>query len=199
MPWKERVYYPILRKDRVHCPFSWEVGLRFVTTPYATELTGLSTDKLREWTSRRALVPADVRPKGKGSPAKFSWQTILVLRLAVLLRDGFGLELAAHKTAFAKLRADLRAKSFIGLWGNRLTLCTGGAWAFLDKDEPLSGGDLIVLELDPHLRILRDRFALPDAAPTTGQLDLFSLPNVEGRRKKQGARASHRSSERKTA
>lgn len=174
--------------------------MRFITTPVATELTGLSTDKLREWTSRRALVPADVRPKGKGSPAKFSWQTILVLRLAVLLRDGFGLELAAHKAAFAKLRADLRGKSFISLWGNRLTLSTVGAWAFLDKDEAPSRGDFLVMELDPHLRILRDGFALPDAAATSGQLDLFSLPNVESRRRKtQGARAPHRSSEWKTA
>lgn len=179
---------------------SGEAVLRFVTTPVATELTGLSTDKLREWTSRRALVPADVRPKGKGSPAKFSWQTILVLRLAVLLRDGFGFELAAHKTAFAKLRRDLRAKSFIGLWGNRLTLSTGGVWTFLDNDEALSGGDFLIVELDPHLRILRNGFALPDAAATAGQLDLFSLPNVEGRRRKTtGDRTPHRSSDRKTA
>ena len=36
--------------------------MRLVTTPVASKLTGLSTEKLREWTSRRALVPADVRP-----------------------------------------------------------------------------------------------------------------------------------------
>lgn len=145
-------------------------------------------------------MPADVRPKGKGSPAKFSWQTILVLRLAVLLRDSFGLELAAQKTAFARLRTNLRAKSFIGLWGNRVTLSTGGAWAFLDKDDVVPNGDFLVLELDPHLRILRDRFALPDAAATADQLDLFSLANVQGRRRKtNGAQATHSSAERRSA
>lgn len=174
--------------------------LRFITTPIATELTGLSTDKLREWTSRRALVPADVRPKGKGSPAKFSWQTILVLRLAVLLRDGFGFELAAHKASFAALRSQLRTKSFIGLWGSRLALSRAGTWSFINSDETLPAGDFLVVELDPHLRVLRDRFALPDATAVAGQMDLFSLPNLQGRgRRTHGARQSRPASERKTA
>ena len=89
--------------------------MRSVPTPRACQLSGLSTEKLREWTSRRALVPADVRPKGKGSPARFSWQTILVLRISVLLRDQFSLELQAHKVSFDKLRKALRSKSFIAL------------------------------------------------------------------------------------
>lgn len=172
--------------------------MRFVTTPVATELTGLSTNKLREWTSRRALVPADVRPKGKGSPAKFSWQTILVLRIAVLLRDSFGLELASHKSAFATLRSQLQAKSFIGLWGSRLALSISGTWAFIDQVDELPAGDFLIAELDPHLRILRDRFALP--AATAGQLDLFSLPNLQGRaRRTQNQQATTPTRERKTA
>ncbi|HEY8263651.1 MAG TPA: MerR family transcriptional regulator, partial [Methyloceanibacter sp.] len=61
----------------------------YVTTPHACQLTGLSTEKLREWTSRRALIPADVKPRRKGSPAKYTWQTILILRLAVTLREQF--------------------------------------------------------------------------------------------------------------
>lgn len=81
--------------------------MRLVTTPVASKLTGLSTEKLREWTSRRALVPADVRPKRKGSPAKFGWQTVLVLRIAVLLRDCFNLELQANRTSFASLKKEL--------------------------------------------------------------------------------------------
>jgi len=157
--------------------------LRFVTTPVASELTGLSTDKLREWTSRRALVPADVRPKGKGSPAKFSWQTILILRIVVLLRDSFSLELHAHKASFARLQKELRARSFIALWGRRLALDAAGAWSLVEKDDPGPTGDLLLVELDPHLRVLRDRFALPDAAASAGQLDLFSLPAVQARRR----------------
>lgn len=146
------------------------------------------------------MVPADVRPTGKGSPAKFSWQTILVLRVAVLLRNDFKLELATHKMSFAKLRMDLKGKSFISLWGNRLTLRPDGGWALIDRDEPLPRGDFLVIELDPHLFILREGFALPDAKVGTDQLDLFSLSNVESRRRRtQNTRAQHRKSERKTA
>ncbi len=157
-----------------------EAVLRFVTTPVASQLTGLSTEKLREWTSRRALVPADVRPKSKGSPAKFGWQTVLILRIAVLLRDGFSLELQAHKGSFADLRKELRARSFIALWGRRLAFSPIGGWILVEESDQTPPGDFLLIELDPHLRILRDRFAFPDAAVVAGQLDLFSLPNVQG-------------------
>ena len=131
------------------------MSLRFVTTPVASRLTGLSTEKLREWTSRRALVPADVRPKQKGSPAKFSWQTILILRIAVLLRAQFRLELQAHQASFSNLRHELRTKSFIGLWGHRLALASGGRWEFLDEGVTAPEGDALLIHLDPHLAILR--------------------------------------------
>ncbi|NNM77971.1 hypothetical protein HJG53_13770 [Sphingomonas sp. ID1715] len=152
--------------------------MRFVPTPVASRLTGLSTDKLREWTSRRALIPADVRPKRKGCPAKFSWQTVLVLRIAVLLRDQFSLELQSHKDSFAALRRELRNRSFIALWGQRLALHPGGAWVFLDEADSAPGSDYLSIRLDPHLVVLRDGFALSDAAADRGQLDLFSLPAI---------------------
>lgn len=125
------------------------------------------------------MIPADQRPKSKGSPAKFSWQTILVLRVAVLLRDQFSLELQAHKAAFADLRTQLRAQSFIALWGNRLALGPGGTWSFVDDDAPLSGVDALLIAFDPHLLVLRDGFALPGASEE-GQPDLFSLPFIHG-------------------
>lgn len=149
-------------------------------TPIASQLTGLSTDKLREWTSRRALIPADQRPKIKGSPAKFSWQTILVLRVAVLLRDQFSIELQAHKSAFAALRKQLRSHSFIALWGRRLALGPGGTWSFHDDAGEAAASDALVIALDPHLAVLRDGFALPGAPPER-QLDLFSLPTLHGK------------------
>lgn len=151
-------------------------------TPIASQLTGLSTDKLREWTSRRALIPADQRPKRKGSPAKFSWQTILVLRVAVLLRDQFSLELQAHKAAFADLRKLLRSQSFIALWGKRLALGPSRTWAFLDGADAAPATDALLIALDPHLAILRDGFALPGASEER-QLDLFSLPSVLGKQR----------------
>lgn len=155
--------------------------MRSVPTPVACQLTELSADKLREWTSRRALVPADIRPKGKGSPAQFTWRTILVLRIAVLLRDQFSLELQAHKASLDKLREALGSKSFIALWGQRLALQSSRNWVFLDQAEGAPETDALVVHLDPHLRVLRDWFALPDAEATQGQMDLFSLPAMHDR------------------
>jgi hypothetical protein len=100
-----------------------------------------------------------------------------MLRLAVVLRDHFNLELQAHKPFFAQLRQGLRKRSFITLWGQRLVLCPVG-WDFIEEGAPLPEGDVLLLELDPHLHVLRDGFALPDAAAARGQLDLFSLPNL---------------------
>jgi hypothetical protein len=88
--------------------------MRVVSTRDATRLTGLSANKLREWTSRRALIRPDIRPS-QGSPAKFSWQAILLLRIAATLRDGFHLELQAYRPLFASLRSGLRKTSFVAL------------------------------------------------------------------------------------
>lgn len=179
---RDRVCYPFSRQDRVTYPFWRRCRLRFVSTPIASQLTGLSTDKLREWTSRRALIPADQRPKRKGSPAKFSWQTILVLRVAVLLRNEFSLELQVHKAAFAELRKQLRSQSFIALWGKRLALVPGRTWAFLDGADATPPTDALLISLDPHLAILRDGFALPGASEER-QFDLFSLPSIHGKQR----------------
>lgn len=151
--------------------------MRLVPTPVASKLTGLSTDKLREWTSRRALIPADQPAKRKGSPAKFSWQTILVLRVAVLLRDCFSLELQAHKVAFDELWKMLRSQSFLALWGKRLALGPGRTWSIIDTADTVLEFDTLLIPLDPHLVVLRDGFAL-SGANAERQLDLFSLPGV---------------------
>lgn len=155
--------------------------MRLVPTPIASQLTGLSTDKLREWTSRRALIPADQRAKRKGSPARFSWQTILVLRVAVLLRNQFSLELEAHKVAFTELRKLLRSQSFIALWGKRLLLGPGRVWSLIDTADAFPETDAVLIALDPHLAVLRDGFAL-SGANGEYQLDLFSLPSVHSKR-----------------
>lgn len=126
-------------------------------------------------------MPADVRPKGKGSPAQFSWQTILVLRVAVLLRERFKLELQAHKGSLADLRQVLRANSFIALWGQRIALSSGGVWSLVDGVGQAPENDALLIQLDPHLRVLADGFALPDVTSTAAQLDMFSLPNMHDR------------------
>ena len=165
--------------------------MQLVTTRDATRLTGLSTEQLREWTSRRALILPDVKPRGHGSPAHYSWQTILLLRLAVVLRDRFKLELHAHRDLFAELRVGLARTSFLSLWGKSLALYGGVHWRVVDpRDEGPSIGDCIVLRLDPHLGQLSDTFSLPKPA-ALGQFQLFpalgmvtdvALNGVAGRR-----------------
>ena len=144
-------------------------NVRLVTTPTASQLTGLSTGTLREWTSRRALIPADVRPATNGSPARYCWQTILVLRVAARLREGFGLELEAHRESFAKLRRLLGRRSFRKLWGRRLALSASGAWSIVDQHSLWPQTDAVFLDLDPHLEVLQPAFVLPSGGTTVTQ------------------------------
>lgn len=152
--------------------------MQLVTTRDATRLTGLSTEQLREWTSRRALIPPDVKPKGHGSPARYSWQTILLLRLAVTLRDRFKLELQAHRGLFSELGLGLGHASFLSLWGKALVLHGGQRWSLIDPgDVGVVTDDCIVLRLDRHLRELSESFSLPKPS-LPGQFQLFPALGV---------------------
>jgi len=147
--------------------------MELVPTRQALRLTGLSGPTLREWTSRRALIPADLPPKNQGSPAQYTWQTILLLRLAVTLRDRFHLELQAHRSLFASLRRGLRGRSFVALWDKALALHGRDEWLLVEVSaEPLRQ-DAVVILLNPHLMILSEGLALPKPAGGAGQLDLF--------------------------
>ena len=153
--------------------------MRVVTTREASQLTGLSTNKLREWTSRRALIPADVRPKSQGSPAKYSWQTILLLRIAVTLRERFHLELQAQLQVFASLRRGLHGTSFVALWGKSLAIQADNLWSWVDDAGAASlPGDAIIIRLAPHLEALSLGFSLPRPSSSPGQLDLFPVRAV---------------------
>lgn len=152
--------------------------MQLVTTRDATRLTGLSTEQLREWTSRRALILPDVKPKGHGSPARYSWQTILLLRLAVVLRDRFKLELHAHRDLFAELGTSLARTSFLSLWGKSLALYGEDKWGMIESgDVGTAIDDCIVLKLDPHLHKLSDSFSLPKPE-IVGQFQLFQAHGV---------------------
>ncbi len=137
------------------------VAVHLVTTGVAVKLTGLSTEQLREWTIRRALIPADIKPKGHGSPARYSWQTILLLRLALIFRDRFKLELHAHRDLFADLAQSLSQLPFRSLWGKSLAVQGEHRWSLLEPEE-LAGttDDCIVLRLDSHLEVLAEAFSL---------------------------------------
>lgn len=146
-------------------------------TPLVSRLTSLSTETLREWTSRRALIPADVRPRKKGSPAQYSWQTVLVLRIAVALRTQFHVELQAHKSFFDELRMALLQRSFISLWGKQLAVAGNGDWYLTEGAvaDVTINEDAMFIRLNPHLEVISGGFALPRPRSTPGQLDLFPV------------------------
>lgn len=154
--------------------------MHLVTTREAIQLTGLSTTTLREWTSRRALIPFDVPPKSQGSPARYGWQTILLLRLAVTLRDRFHLELQAHRELFSDLKLGLTRISFIALWGKALVLQGGDRWSLLEEGDPASlHEDGIVIRLQSHLEALSAGFSFPGPMSSPGQLELFPAQALE--------------------
>jgi hypothetical protein len=185
---KEWVRYPIFRGKL----------MRLITTREASRLTGLSADQLREWTSRRALIPADVRPRGHGSPAKYRWHTILLLRVAGTMRDRFRVELQTHRQIFAEMRQALSRTSFLALWGKSVAIYGTRKWAIVDDGEPLPPtGDAIILRLAPHLQVLSVGFALPHPA-VPGQLDLFPARGVAAPRKAR-ADGDHARSQKVTA
>lgn len=141
------------------------------------QLTGLSSDQLREWTARRGLVKPDVQPSGPGTLALFSWQTVLVLRLAVEMRDSFRMELQAQRNVLEGLAQRLAKASFPSLLGCRLACYGGGDWALLRSGEnPDSERDFILFRLDPHLDVIGAEFAI---AEPHRQLSLFPVAQVK--------------------
>ena len=164
--------------------------MRFVTTPAAAQLTGLSTVTLREWTSRRALIPADILPKGKGSPAGFTWHTILLLRVAVLLRDRFHFELQPHQALFTSLKAGFRRTSFIALWGKSLVLRGDSVWSIVEADGLPLAEDAVIIRLEPHLEVLSSGFSLPHPAKSPGQLELFPARSIDAPAKSKAVNAA---------
>lgn len=165
--------------------------MRFVKTPAAAQLTGLSTVTLREWTSRRALIPADLAPKGKGSPAGFTWHTILLLRIAVVLRDRFHFELQPHLNLFASLKAGFQRTSFIALWGKSLILRGDNNWSLVeDADGPPLAEDAVVIRLQPHLEALSAGFSLPHPTKSSWQLELFPARSIDAPKNAKATAAS---------
>ena len=153
--------------------------MHMISTREAAELTGLSKDKLREWTSRRALIPADIPPKKQGSPAKFTWQTILLPRVAVTLRDQFHLELQAYRQMLMSLRSGLQGTSFIGLWGKTLVIRADPTWSLVDQSEAdPEFNDAILIQFGPHLDAVSRGFGLSRPTSSPAQLDLFPVRTV---------------------
>ena len=64
-------------------------AVRLFQSADALEVTGLTRSQLREWTGRRNLISPDVGPDGPGRHALYTWQSLLVLRLLLVLHNDF--------------------------------------------------------------------------------------------------------------
>jgi hypothetical protein len=145
--------------------------MRLVKASEVQKLTGLSADQLREWTSRRGLIEPDSKPSGPGTRARYAWQTVLLLRLAVVLKESFHIELHAQRTLFSGLAERLTKVSFPALRGAAVVIDAGGAFSISPLEEIRSPTtDLLMLQLDPHLDILSAEFGLVEQIR---QLPLF--------------------------
>ena len=125
------------------------------------KLTSLTANQLREWSHRRNLIPPDVEVGGQGRPALYTWQTVLLLRLAVVLRESFRIELQGNKELLHALRDLFAGAPFPTLRGCVLALRA------MERGEILPEGmvrvdhgdqDTLFLHLDPHLDVLEAEF-----------------------------------------
>ncbi|MCW2393547.1 hypothetical protein [Sphingobium sp. B11D3A] len=135
-------------------------------------ITGLSADQLREWSGRRGLIAPDVPACGKGTQARFSWQTLLLLRIAGALKTEIHVELEAYRDPFAVLREQLARLPFHALWDVALVIA-GNASPMLRAlgDIPLSSDEpLVIVGLRPHLDTIMRGFGI---AEPVAQLPLF--------------------------
>lgn len=153
--------------------------MRLIRTRDVPALTGLTADQLREWTVRRGLVQPDEPAQRRGSEAKFSWQTLLVLRLAVVLRTRFHVELQAHRELLATARKLLDGASFPGLWGGALAIYGMSGCELLSARAPLPSAeeDIILLRLNRHLEAISQGFGLSEPI---SQLPLFPAVGLKG-------------------
>jgi len=103
----------------------------------------------------------------------------LVLRLAVVLRTRFHVELQAHRELLASARKLLDGASFLGLWGGTLAIYGLTRCELLTvRTTALSAEeDAILLRLNRHLEALSQRFGLIDPV---SQLPLFPVIGLRG-------------------
>lgn len=167
--------------------------MRLIGSRDVLKLTGLSADQLREWTVRRGLIHPDVPASRQGQQAQFGWQTVLLLRLAVVMRSRFHVELQVHRDVLARAHVLLNGRSFPSLWGHRLAIFG------LERCGLLSSGDavpmeedVILLGLNTHLEALSQGFG---ASEPIAQLPLFPAVGLRRSEATTGSAAVLRSAE----
>ncbi len=141
-----------------------------VGTKEVQAVTGLSADQIREWTGRRGIVVPDIPAKGKGTQARFSWQTLLVLLIARTLRDDFHVELAAFQCALEDIQRQLRGQAFHALQGATAVFPSAKSSRLERAMTTSLSINAITIHLDSHMSAIAK--GLGTVAPSE-QLPLF--------------------------
>lgn len=152
-------------------------SMRLFQSADALEVTGLTRSQLREWTGRgrRELISPDVNPDGPGRHALYAWQTLLVLRLLLVLHNEYAAEVGAWAPAAKNLRMKLDNTSFPSLWYSSVFFPNRHT-ALLVDDESAIGDSGLILPLESHLTVLASKLSIPRPE----QLPLF-LPMAVSR------------------
>ncbi|OJY92678.1 MAG: hypothetical protein BGP25_10315 [Lysobacterales bacterium 63-13] len=129
----------------------------------ATRLTGLTRNQLREWcgSGRRGILEPDVSPAGPGRHAMYAWQTLLTLRLLLVLHARFGVEIGQLADVAKTLRIRLKGTSFPALWPLRAAMVDSQTIELTTHPEDVIADGGIVLPLRPHLEVLATAMSLP--------------------------------------
>lgn len=145
-------------------------AVRLFRSAVALEATGLTRSQLREWTGRgrRDLISPDVSPGGPGRHALYTWQSLLVLRLLLVLRNDFAAEVGAWAPAAKDLREKLNNTSFPSLWHLSVFFPNRETAVLIDEITAIVDSGLL-LPLEPHLTVLASKLSLPRPV----QLSLF--------------------------
>ena len=148
---------------------------KLVKAADAIAVVGLTRNQLREWTSRgrRELILADVEADGPGHHAFFSWQTLLVLRLLLVLHTNFAAEVGAWAPAARDLRIKLENVYFEHLWGT-CAFFPSLEVSFLVDEIRASACAGVIVPLEPHLSALASKLSFPRPE----QLSLFPTAGV---------------------
>jgi len=152
--------------------------MRLVGSKEAKAVTGLSADQLREWAGRRGLVAPDVPASGKGSQARFSWQTLVVLRIAKVLKADLHVELGAHRALFKELQERLAGQPFHALSDLVVVIIVGQRVSLRRTSDLIEAVDapVVLVRLEPHLAALRHGFGIPEPIV---QLPLFPAVGLQ--------------------
>ena len=144
--------------------------MRLFQSADALEATGLTRSQLREWTGRgrREIVSPDVGPNGPGRHALYAWQTLLVLRLLLVLHTEYATEVGAWAPAAKDLREKLDSTPFPSLWNVSVFFPNLHTALLIDNVSKVDRPGLI-LPLESHLTLLASKLSLP----RPDQLPLF--------------------------